>query len=338
MDNGFQNNNGKDSVVGNNTATILAIAGGKGGTGKSVMSANLGISLANLGLRVILIDGDLGGANLHTVLNIKHPKYNLNDFLTNEKTHLKDILLDTPARTLKLISGGSELVGIANIQHYKKLKLLRHILQLPADYIIVDLGAGQSYNTLDFFNLSNEGIIITNPEPTAKLDAYSFIKNVVYRKVLSIFKKDTAVFKLIKQLLIDERHKSFQLPRLPMIISQNYPKEGKMVASILQSFRPKLIMNKVRRSSQIHEGTQLVTLAGEYLGISLKYLGHIENDQKVVDATEIMMPFVLKYPRSRASQDLYKIINSLGITDNGSPIKHFYQFKKGMKAQAKEWK
>lgn len=330
--------NGNGTVLSNGTAKVWAVAGGKGGTGKSVISANLGIALANIGYSVVLIDGDLGGANLHTVLNIRHPQYNLNDFLQNQKASLKDILLETPAKSLKLISGGSELIGIANIQHSKKTKLLRHIMMLPADFIIVDLGAGQSYNTLDFFNLSNEGIVVTNPEPTAKLDAYSFIKNVIYRKILSSYKKDTPVYKLIKKKLVDERHKSFQLPRLPEIVGKDFPDEAEKLSEILSSYKPRLILNKVRRARQLGEGNQLVTLASEYLGINLTYLGHIESDQKVTDASEVMMPFVLKYPRSKASQNLFRILESLEVTSNGKPVKHFYQFKKGLKAQAKTWK
>ena len=110
-DNGTANSsNGNFTPFDGVTAKIWAIAGGKGGTGKSVVTANLGIALSTLGNSVVVIDGDLGGANLHTCLNIRHPQFNLNDFLTNEKTHLRDILLDTPAKSLKLISGGSELV------------------------------------------------------------------------------------------------------------------------------------------------------------------------------------------------------------------------------------
>ncbi|KPK89658.1 hypothetical protein AMJ80_09480 [bacterium SM23_31] len=288
---------------------------------------------------MILIDGDLGGANLHTCLNIRRPQCNLNDFIVNEKTNLKNILLDTPCNTLKLISGGSELVGIANIQYGKKAKLLRHILQLPADYIIVDLGAGQAYNTLDFFNLSNEGIIICNPEPNAKLDAYSFLKNVIYRKILTSYKTNTHEYQLIKKLLIVERNNAFQLPRLPMVVGQVYPEAGKIIARILQSFRPKLIMNKVRRHSQIGEALKLVTLASEYLGIKLTFIGYVENDQKVVDASENMMPFLLQYPRCRASQNLYQVLDDLNLTNNnGRPFRRFYQFKKEMKTQAKVWK
>lgn len=339
MNNGLINNNDNGSINNGRVAKIWAIAGGKGGTGKSVMTASLGIALASVGKKVILIDCDLGGANLHTVLNIRHPQYNLNDFLTNEKTNLTDVLLDTPAKSMKLISGGSELLGIANIQHFKKTKLLRHIMQLPADYILVDLGAGQTFNTLDFFNLSNEGILVTNPEPNAKIDAYSFIKNAVFRKILSSFKRDTPVHDLIKKILVDERHKTFQLAKLPMIVGRSFEKEAEKVAEILRSYRPKLIMNKIRRSSQIAEGLQLVTLSTEYLGVELKYIGYIENDQKVQDASETMMPFVLKYPKSKASRNLYKILESLDVVnENGNPFKHFYQFKNEMKSQSKAWK
>lgn len=334
-----QSNNGKNRLFDGLDAHIWAVAGGKGGTGKSVISANLGIGLSSAGKKVILIDGDLGGANLHTCLNIRYPQTNLNDFLTNEKSNLEDILLDTPSESLKLISGGSELVGIANVQYSKKTKLLRHITQLSADYIIVDLGAGQSFNTLDFFNLSNEGIIICNPEPSSKLDAYSFLKNVVYRKILTNFKTKSTEYKIIKKILVDERNKTLQLRRLPLIIGQLYPDAGTKISEILQSFKPRLIMNKVRRKSQIDEALQLVTLASEYLGIKLRFIGSIESDQKVVDATEKMMPFLLQYPRCKASQNLYKILDDLeAINGNGKPFKHFYQFKKEMKSRAKIWK
>ncbi len=260
--------NGSSTVLNGVKANIWAIAGGKGGTGKSVITANLGIALASLGKKVILIDGDLGGANLHTCLNIRHPQANLNDFIVNDKKNLKDILLETPSEGLKLISGGSELVGVANLQHGKKTKLLRHILQLPADFIIVDLGAGQSYNTLDFFNLSNEGIIVCNPEPTAKLDAYSFLKSVVYRKILTSFKTSSEEYHYLKKILVDDRNKTFQIPKLSIIMGQRFPEASTKISTILQNFRPRLIMNKVRKRSHIDEGQQLCTLAAEYLGIN----------------------------------------------------------------------
>ena len=87
------------------------------------------------------------------------------------------------------------------------------------------------------------------------------------------------------------------------------------------------------------EALQLVTLASEYLGIKLTFIGYIESDQKVIDAAEKMMPFLLQYPRCKASQSLFKILDDLNFANNnGRPFKHFYQFKKEMKSQAKIWK
>jgi flagellar biosynthesis protein FlhG len=335
----FKIDTGTGSILNGVRAKIWAVAGGKGGTGKSVISANLGVGLASVGQQVILIDGDLGGANLHTCLNIRHPKTTLNDFLLNEKTDLKSILLDTPLKTLKLISGGSEFVGVANIEYAKKTKLLRHILLLPADYIIVDLGAGQSYNTLDFFNLSNEGIIICNPEPNAKLDAYSFLKNVVYRKILTGFKANSPEHQLIKKVLIEDRNKFLQLSTLSDVVGQTFAEAGSKIKAILQSLRPHLIMNKIRRKNQIDEAFQLVALVNEYLGVKLAFMGCVEEDAKVIDASEKMMPFLLLYPRCTASQNIYKILDDLNFaSNNGRPFRYFSEFKKEMKEQAKEWK
>ena len=172
---------------------IWSVAGGKGGTGKSVIIAHLGIGLSIIGFRVILIDGDLGGPNLHNYLNIKKPKHTLNDFISNKISSLNEIILDTPLENLKIISGGTELLGVANLPYLKKEKILRHINNLDADFIIMDLGSGTSYNTLDFFNLSNKGIIISNPEPNAKYDAYYFLKNAIFRKISKSLKKDSEV-------------------------------------------------------------------------------------------------------------------------------------------------
>ena len=134
---------------------VWAVAGGKGGTGKSILSANMGIALAKMGNKVILVDADLGAPNLHTCLNIRKPEFTLNDYLTKKVPNLESVLLDTPNENLKLISGGTELLGLANIHYQKKMKLIRNLEKLDAEFIIVDLGAGTAYNTLDFFNLSN---------------------------------------------------------------------------------------------------------------------------------------------------------------------------------------
>lgn len=324
--------------VGTIEKALWTVAGGKGGTGKSVVTANLGLALSTLGYNTIAVDADLGAANLHTCLNIRRPSVTLNDFLANKVNTLAAVLLDTPNEKLKLISGGSELLGIANLNYQKKMKFMRHLNTLNAHFILVDLGAGTGFNVLDFFLLSNEGIIVCNPEPNAKLDAYSFLKNGVFRKLQSSLKDEDVIQKILQSVGSDTNNKGFEVSRLLKIARSMNGSTADKMSTVLTEFRPKLIMNKIRRKSQIAEGYQLVNLAKEYLGIQLDYLGFIEYDQKVIDASEKMMPFLLEYPNCSASQNIFKILYSLGITQNDGSERSFKkELSKEMKTVAKNW-
>lgn len=294
---------------------VWTFAGGKGGTGKTAMTANIGIALATMGYHVILMDADLGGANLHTILNIKRPKLSLSDFINRRIESLNDIMLNTPSENLRLISGGSDMVGLANIPYASKLRLQRHMEQLEADFILLDLGAGTNYNTLDFFVLSNEGFVICNPEPTAKINAYTFLKSVVYRLIEREFKRGTKVKELIYNEGRNNKTGSLPVPELLNRIAAVDPDAIAKLKRILSNFKPHLVMNRLRRYSQEREGMQLANLTAQYLGVCLNYLGMVRDDSHVVDASEQMMPFVLQFPGCGASKDVYSLIGNLGIED-----------------------
>ena len=83
------------------------------------------------------------------------------------------------------------MIGLANLPYMVKEKLLRYIVNLDADFVLIDLGAGTTFNTLDFFTLSDAGLIVCSSEPHARVDAYGFIKNTVYRKLRRLFGKTT---------------------------------------------------------------------------------------------------------------------------------------------------
>ncbi len=316
---------------------IWAVAGGKGGTGKSVISANIGIALASLGHKVILIDADLGAPNLHTCLNIRRPSFTLNDFLNKNVPDLNSILLETPNENLKLISGGSEILGLANIQHQKKMKMLRHLEKLDGEFIIVDLGAGTAYNTIDFFNISNEGILICNPEPNAKLDTYSFLKNVVWRRLLAVTKNNGIVKEIINKTDFFKGKKTLEVEKLLQLVKSEDEESFNKMNKVLNDFSPRLIMNKVRRKSQIAEANQLVILAKEFLNIEVKYLGYIALDYHVVDSSEKMLPFILTHRRCGASKNIFQIVKTL-IEIDRQREKTFRTFKKDMKSEARKWK
>src|SRR4051794_37938704 len=162
---------------------IVAVGGGKGGIGKSMLSANLGIALAQHGSSVILVDADLGGANLHSCLGVAQPTVSLSDFMDRRAARLEDVAVPTGIERLRLISGARDVLDAANPRHSEKQKLLRNIRSLPVDYVVVDLGAGTGFNVLDFFLVADTGIVVLLPEPTSIENAYRFIKAAFFRRL-----------------------------------------------------------------------------------------------------------------------------------------------------------
>jgi len=118
---------------------VWAVGGGKGGTGKTFVASSLGIALTKLGKKVLLIDADLGCANLHTCLGV-NPRATLSDFILGRIKKIEDVLVETPIPGLALLSGAQDYLEIANPKHTQKMRLIRQIQELNYEYIILDLG------------------------------------------------------------------------------------------------------------------------------------------------------------------------------------------------------
>lgn len=159
----------------------FSIGGGKGGTGKSVISANLAITMAQNGKKVVLVDGDLGAANLHTMFGIDRPKVLLEHFIRREVDSLEGALMDTALPNLKLICGGMPVLGSANPPHQTKMRLLRHLKELEADVVISDIGAGTHYNVLDLFNSADVRVCVFTSQLTSVHNGYGFLKAALHR-------------------------------------------------------------------------------------------------------------------------------------------------------------
>ena len=153
---------------------VITVASGKGGVGKTNMSVNMAIAYARLGKRVIIMDADLGLANVNILLNII-PKYNLYHVIRKQKT-MREIMVDTDYG-IQMIAGASGFSKIANLNEEERQSFITELYTLSnADIIIIDTSAGVSSNVLSFIAAADEAIIITTPEPTAITDAYGIIK------------------------------------------------------------------------------------------------------------------------------------------------------------------
>jgi flagellar biosynthesis protein FlhG len=287
---------------------IWPIAGGKGGTGKSTLTANIGVGLSLLGYKVILVDCDLGGADLHLFFDQIAPARSLSHFLTKETATLKEVLLPTPSENLKLVCGGNEMIGLANLPYVVKEKLLRHIMTLDADFVLIDLGAGTTFNTLDVFTLSDDGLIVCTPEPHARVDAYGFIKNTVYRKLRRQFAKNALVKSTIEEFARKSGRKSGRIRELLERITQIDPDAGEVAKALMADYCPRLILNRVRYKRQIEEAYRFVALVKEYLSTEMDYVGYVRSDMKVIDACERRRPLMIDNPKAPAARDIYTVL------------------------------
>jgi flagellar biosynthesis protein FlhG len=153
---------------------IITVASGKGGVGKTNISTNLALAYARLGRKVILMDADLGLANVNVVLGII-PKYNLYHLIRKQKT-MREIIMDTNYG-IQIVAGASGFAKIANLSEEERQNFINELAELSsADVIIIDTSAGVSNNVLSFVAAADEAIIVTTPEPTAITDAYGIIK------------------------------------------------------------------------------------------------------------------------------------------------------------------
>ena len=158
----------------NHKTRIIAITSGKGGVGKTNLAVNMSIAYAQLGKKVILIDGDLGMANVNVLLNIV-PQYNLMQVINGQKK-MSEIILDTEFG-IKFIAGANGFSKIANLSVEELDNFAKEFSALSnADIIIIDTGAGIANNVLQFVAAADEVYVVTTPEPTAITDAYGIIK------------------------------------------------------------------------------------------------------------------------------------------------------------------
>ncbi len=290
---------------------IWAIGGGKGGVGKSLITSSLAIALALKNYRVVCVDLDLGGANLHTCLGTPIPKRTLSDYLTKQVSSLEDLITPTPVKNLYMISGAQDEVSIANLKHMQKHKLLRGLSRIDMDFILLDLGAGTTFNTLDFFIMADKGILSVLPEPTSIENTYRFIKSVFHRK-LKLTEELLDIQPLIQQIMNSKISPS-QISPAEMIkkISQMNPEKGILLRKEVQKLSPKLIMNQVRNQQDVDMGFSIKTICKRYFDIGLDYIGYLDYDPMVWQSVKKRRPLMLEFPQSKLIVSFDKMIQRL---------------------------
>ncbi len=290
------------------TRKLWSIGGGKGGIGKSIFTLGLGISLARLGQRIVVVDADLGGANLHTLMGVRYPSHTMEDFLLKRVPRLEDIIIETGVKGIGLICGADDILGAANPTYSQKVRILSQIEELDADIVLLDLGAGTSFNTLDFFNYSSGRICLLTSQATSLQNGYGFIKSALYRHISREFAKDQEVLELLWES--DNKETEAQVTSLKEILdhlADTDPGLFARLSHLLEDYQILLVVNQVKTERDTMSGLIIREVASKYLNIQPEILGHITHDVAVEAAVNLMIPFPLDKDESPPARDLRHI-------------------------------
>ena len=286
---------------------IIPIASGKGGVGKSLLSANLAVALGQAGKKVILADLDLGASNLHLAIGQSAPKIGIGTVLTGE-TAFQDAICPTDYENVSFIAGDSEIPGLSALKTIQKNSLIKNFQSLDADYLILDLGAGTHLTILDLFLLSPQGIVVTAPTVTATLNGYLFLKNAVFRLMATSFKKGSKAAKYLDQLKNDSSSlQRLYIPKLIEAIAAVDPENAKKFTDKMQKFRPRLIMNMIDEPKDADKALKIRRSCQQYLGLDVEHLGIMYRDTLQDRALASRMPVITYKPNAVLSQAIYRI-------------------------------
>ncbi|MGI5070380.1 nucleotide-binding protein [Treponema pectinovorum] len=290
---------------------IIPVASGKGGVGKSLLSANLAITLGQAGKKVILADLDLGASNLHLVIGQAAPKKGIGTLLTGEST-FDEIIQKTEYENVSFIAGDSEIPGLSSIKAFQKNSLIKKLRSLDCDYLIIDLGAGTHLTILDLFLLSPQGIVVSAPTVTATLNGYLFLKNIVFRLMATSFKKDSDAAKYLEKLKNDSASlQRLYIPKLIETLKQVDPTSTAVFEERMKQFHPRLVMNMIDEPKDADKALKIRRSCQQYLGLDVESLGVIYRDSLQDKALSSRLPVVVYKPNSVISQAIYRIAEKI---------------------------
>lgn len=295
---------------------IMSIGGGKGGVGKSTLTANIGTALTLKGYSVAFVDADLGGANLHLCLGVKRPKAGLQDFISGKYKQLSEILIPTCVPNSVLVSGASDILELANPNFSQKQKIIKHLQTISADYILVDLGAGSDYHVTDFFAAFPYGIIVSDGLPTSIENAYGFLKNGLIRGLVRLFPGRTDLQDLIKGFADPVSKRAFStMDELLAFLKQQHPDEVTLMKEWIHSRKTLLVLNMIRNADDIKVGTRFSEMVKKYLSISLHYIGYVMFTPEIRTSIKELRPLMLGTEDTRTRECFDAITrNLLAIT------------------------
>jgi flagellar biosynthesis protein FlhG len=293
-------------------ALLISVGGGKGGVGKSLVAANLSVALTRLGMRVTLVDADLGAANQHTLFGLTSRGVTLHSFLEKDVGSLEEALVPTGVPRLNLLPGTSGVIGATHIGHARKLKLVRHIAALDTEVVVIDCGAGVSNDVLDFTDLADLRVVVTTPQLTALQNAYAFLKGAVVRGFRH------AARTRFEQDRFDVASSRVETERLDPWLRRLELESPALVAHLRvlqQSWGGYVFGNLLQHDGERRVIDGLVRMVHDFLGVDLGTLGHLRSTASAHASVTQRQPLLVAEPRGEAARVLHAAAERLLTVD-----------------------
>lgn len=287
------------------------MGGGKGGVGKTFLAANLAVALTRVGQRVLAVDADLEGANLHTCLGTPAPQSGLADFVAQREEDLGKLVVDTPIPNLQLLAGTHANLASAQPDHTRRVRLMRSLRSQPVDFVLIDLGAGNHASVLDYFLVADHGVVVVAPEPTSVENSYTFLRAAFYRR-LRLAMVGHGVRELVTEAMDQKNERGIRTPLdLLREIERMDSGEGVRFVRTMREFRPLIVLNEVRTAEDIKLGFSIVSVCRKYFGIEAEYMGYINHDDAARRSVVARKPLVEYRSNSDAAIYLQRIARKL---------------------------
>ena len=278
-------------------AKLIAFASGRGGTGRSLLAANVAVYLAQAGKKVVALDADPAGGPLHQLLGANRPARGFGELMRGKVTGLSELIADTPIAGVGLIAGDGSAFGAARPRLTAKVTLAA-IAALDVDYVVLDLGPPDSTLTLDLWLAADTSILVTIPDPASIEATYRFAKSAFIRRL----RTTRGVDRLVPN--------PAGPPPGALDVYRSVKETGgpadRLVHEI-RRFRPTFIMNQTRTLPDQKLGGFMATAARRRLGHSLEYLGHVESDETVWLAARRRRSLIAEYPDGKASKNIERL-------------------------------
>jgi flagellar biosynthesis protein FlhG len=260
---------------------IISIGGGKGGVGKSVVASNLAVAMAQAGARVVVVDADLGAANQHTLFGLSRPGPGIEGFLAGEVATLEEARIPTSVDRLTLVPGSGGVVGTANLPHASKAKLIRHVLGLDADVVLIDVGAGVTFNTLDLFDAADLRVVVMSPQLTSAQNAYAFMKNAVFRELRRIAASSGQAAVIDEAIEADDATSG--TPQLLARLAGTHRVLAEALQAGLSHFGARLLGNQIFEAKDTNVVYAISRMARDFLGLEAPVLGALRASRRIHD-------------------------------------------------------